>query len=139
MGAVGVGGGIDVVGGAVEDAGGDAAHFEDAAEPHVPVVGGAGLGGGQDIVAVLVGVLYGQHHDGAGIVDAGGMAGLVARLGEGGKQHAGQDRDDGDDDEEFDQGEAKDGGLGLSWDGSRMGWDGKESVFGELNKIFPFS
>ena len=57
----------------------------------------------------IVGVVAGVHGDGQPnllhVGRAGDGAGLLARLGEGGEQHRGEDGDDGDDDEELDESE----------------------------------
>ena len=58
----------------------------------------------------IVGVVAGVHGDGQPnllhVGRAGDGAGLLARLGEGGEQHRGEDGDDGDDDEELNEREA---------------------------------
>ena len=61
--------------------------------------------GGQEVVVVVIGILNVAEGDLLQVVDAGDGTGLLARLGEGGEQHASQDGDDGDDHQKFNQGE----------------------------------
>ena len=66
---------------------------------------GAVFGEGQNVVGVFDVIAPGEEKL-AMVVHALNALGLCLGLGHGRQEHAGEDRDDGDDDEEFDQGEA---------------------------------
>lgn len=100
---IGVPLGIDVCGGAPEGFSVVAHVAEDANGPDVVKVGVEPEAAG--VVAGVCSVHSVGDANLAEVIEAGGLFGFVFCLGEGGQEHGCEDGNDGDDDEQFDEGE----------------------------------